>query len=228
MRSFAFGASLIVPMTNRSEIFEREEPFFGESDSRFNMTSFELRKDFMDLTSHWTQKIDFHDGVRSSTVYEAQWWYAVAAVLISIISSFSLASLFWGWWELGRDVSLNPLEIALAFDSSMFENVNSNSRRSQIVRVVGRQKVIYSVVEAVKKKKEGERNEEARDRNEGAGEEAEEENTHLHLSSQEDTLFDRRSLGLRLKFNHVDESLEPEDGEVSATMTSPRPGDGFR
>lgn len=40
-------------------------------------------------------------------------------------------------------MSLNPLEIALAFDSSILAQVNSNSRLSQIVRIVEPQKVIY-------------------------------------------------------------------------------------
>lgn len=154
----------------------------------------------MDLTSNWTQKVDFHDGVRSLTIYEAQWAYAAAATSISIISVFALASLFWGWWELGRDVSLNPLEVALAFNSSLFEMVNSNSRLSQIVRVVGPQKVIYA----------GEVSKEDVDRYVQKGEEEEE--------------FDLRLLRPRLKFKNDDreegDSKEPSEQEENNELRS--------
>ena len=177
-----------------------------------------IRDQFMELTSNWTQKVDFHDGVRSLPVYEAQWLYVTAAAIISIISVCALASLFWGWWELGRQVSLNPLEIALAFNSSILEEVNSNSRRSQIVRVVGPQKVIYSAAKAVEKNQEGE----------GEREEEEEEHSHEEIS------FDRELLRPRLKFNHIDdERIEhgDDDDDVPTTTTTttapPRPGDIF-
>lgn len=54
-----------------------------------------------------------------------------------------MASLFWGWWELGRSVSLNPLEVGLAFDSPVFSIVNSNNCCSQIVRTIGPREVKY-------------------------------------------------------------------------------------
>lgn len=97
MRGFAFRASLIIPMANRSELFKREEFFFSRNnfylgdDSAYKSARYAR---FMNLTSNWTQKIDFHDGVRSLTVYEVQWWYAAAATIISIISLFSLTLLF--------------------------------------------------------------------------------------------------------------------------------------
>lgn len=96
MRSFAFGASLAISRMNRSALFEHEK-YTGLASVRnsTDLNNFELRNKLMDLTSNWTQKIDFHDGVRVLTIYEAQWSYAAAAAIISIVSVFSLATLFW-------------------------------------------------------------------------------------------------------------------------------------
>lgn len=233
MRSFAFRASLILPKTNRSVLFEREKNSFLALALRMNSTMrSEIRDKFMDLTSNWTQKVDFHDGVRSLTVYEAQRSYAAAAVIISIVSLFALASLFWGWWELGRDVSLNPLEVAMAFNSSMFEEVNSNSRRSQIVRVVGPQKVIYSGAKAARRNREGqrieegERNEEGERTEEGERNEAGERNDDDDDEEEEEQQqsFNRGSLRLRLKFNYIDERNEHG---ADAVLPPPMTGDMF-
>ena len=145
MRGFAFRASLIVAMTNRSALFDRQKAGLQALKLGENATTeSETRDEFLTLTSNWTQKLDFQDGLNSVTVYKAQWLYAAAAAALGVISVLSVASLFWGYWELGRSVSLNPLEIALAFDSAMLANVNSNSCRSQIVSTVGSQKVIYA------------------------------------------------------------------------------------
>ena len=213
MRSFAFRASLIISRTNRYMLFEREiYAFLDLAMNSYDRKIPELRDKFMDLTSNWTQKVDFHDGVRSLTIYEIQWPYVVAAAIVSIISVVCLASLFWGWWELGRDVSLNPLEIALAFDSSMFQEVNSNSRRSRIVRAVGRQKVKY------------------------AGE-LEKKNLERYVQEAEESSSDLRLLRPRLKFNnniddydhdhdHNQKRNEHRDDDVVIVM--PRSSNRFR
>lgn len=120
-------------------------------------------------------------------------------------------------------MSLNPLEIALAFNSPIFDEVNSDSRRSQIVRAVGSQKVIYGGAEAVNRNEESGRNEEAAS-NETAGEE--EEHTHLHSVSEGETFLDQRSPRLRLKFNYVHDSIE-HGGDDVPTTTPPKSGDMF-
>lgn len=99
--------------------------------------------DWMARTSNWTQRVEFHDGIRTQTVYKANWSFVAAAVIFSLVGVLSVTSLFWGWWELGRPVSLNPLEVGMAFDSPIFSSVNSNSHRSQIIRTMGPRQVKY-------------------------------------------------------------------------------------
>jgi hypothetical protein len=155
MRAFAFRASLIAGKVNvdntsstsmhyaRKALLRLFEDDLGSFTSDwYNSSSF--WDDYKTLTSNWTQVAHF-DGESLQTVYKANWWFVGVAVFLSFISILSLTLLFWGWWELGRDVSLNPLEIAMAFDSSLLKTVNSNSRRSQLLRTVGSQKIKYGV-----------------------------------------------------------------------------------
>ena len=45
--------------------------------------------------------------------------YLAAAVAIIVLALLTVVVLLWGLWELGRTVSLNPIETARAFDASM-------------------------------------------------------------------------------------------------------------
>lgn len=218
MRGFAFRASLIVAATNRSALFDRQKVGYqAKKLSENTTTESETRAKFLALTSNWTQKLNFQDGVMSTTVYKAQWAYAATAAALGVVSVFSIASLFWGYWELGRSVSMNPLEVALAFDSAILAEVNSNSHRSQIVSTVGPHKVIYAGGSGGG----GGRGESVVDSGAGEGRE---------VHHQEDRLTDRdRTLQQqlrRLRFNH-DERMNEYDLEENHVRL-PRPGDVFR
>ncbi|KAJ4019407.1 hypothetical protein NW766_003126 [Fusarium irregulare] len=86
------------------------------------------------------QKVTYDSGTTTLvyvTDYEKMW----IAVLVSLIGIFSVLPTFWGWWELGRDVSLNPLEIANAFgtvgqESHIMRNVDPNHNVGGIVNAV--------------------------------------------------------------------------------------------
>lgn len=73
MRGFAFRASLIIPTANRSALFERQKSKFQALKLSENTTTkSEIRDKFLALTSHWTHKVHFQDGVGSLTVYKSQ------------------------------------------------------------------------------------------------------------------------------------------------------------
>lgn len=86
------------------------------------------------------QKVQYNSGTTTlvyTTDYQKMW----IAVLVSLIGIFSVLPTFWGWWELGRDVSLNPLEIANAFgtvgqESHLMRNVDPNQNVGGIVNAV--------------------------------------------------------------------------------------------
>ncbi|KAF4995749.1 hypothetical protein FDECE_12698 [Fusarium decemcellulare] len=86
------------------------------------------------------QRVEFSSGTTTLiyvTNFEKMW----IAIGVSLIGIFSVLPTFWGWWELGRDVSLNPLEIANAFgtlaqETHIMSSVDPNQNVGGIVRAV--------------------------------------------------------------------------------------------
>ncbi|KAF4499606.1 hypothetical protein FAGAP_4221 [Fusarium agapanthi] len=86
------------------------------------------------------QKVEYDSGTTTLvyvTNYEKMW----IAIAVSLVGIFAVLPTFWGWWELGRDVSLNPLEIANAFgtvgqESHIMRNVYPNQNVGGIVNAV--------------------------------------------------------------------------------------------
>lgn len=71
------------------------------------------------------QEIEYH-GFAKHSIYVTDFRYMAAAVAVSIFSLFAVGLTLWGWWELGRRVSLSPLEIAKAFDAPLLTHAGSN------------------------------------------------------------------------------------------------------
>ena len=88
-------------------------------------------------------------GSLSQTVYKAEYRYLAGYVVVSVVSILAVLPLFWGWWELGRSVSLNPLEIANAFNAPLLEHVDDNGDADSIVEAVGKERVMYGYVPSV-------------------------------------------------------------------------------
>lgn len=65
-------------------------------------------------------------GRRTYSVYRADWVYLILAVTMSIAGLTSILATFHGWWRLGRDVSMNPLEVCKAFSAPLLEDAGSN------------------------------------------------------------------------------------------------------
>src|SRR4051794_9489016 len=71
--------------------------------------------DMLPLTQQFAQTVQVR-GKTTRIVYDISIGYLLAATLVSLLPVPSLFLLFWGWWELGRPVSLSPLETAKMFD----------------------------------------------------------------------------------------------------------------
>jgi len=81
--------------------------------------------------------------VYEHTVYSVQRrWLSAAIVLISLVC-LSIFWTYWGWWELGRPVSLDPLETAKAFDAPLLHDADENGTANEICDTVGTKRVVY-------------------------------------------------------------------------------------
>ncbi|KAM0321283.1 hypothetical protein ACHAPQ_009506 [Fusarium lateritium] len=86
------------------------------------------------------QNVEYDSGT-TTLVYITDYNKMWIAIAVSLVGIFSVLPTFWGWWELGRDVSLNPLEIANAFgtvgdESHIMRNVDPNQNVGGIVNAV--------------------------------------------------------------------------------------------
>jgi hypothetical protein len=72
-------------------------------------------------------------------------WYIIAASIQCFAILFA-ALLYWGWWRLGRHVSLSPIEIAKAFDAPLLQDVNTNARAKDLLHDVGDLRIRYGAV----------------------------------------------------------------------------------
>jgi hypothetical protein len=80
-------------------------------------------------------------------VFHSEHKYMIAMVVLSIFFMALVAPTFIGWWELGRHVTLDPIEIAKAFDAPMFQGPGSNAPLWQLVKDHGMRGVRYGEAE---------------------------------------------------------------------------------
>ncbi len=73
-------------------------------------------------------------------------WYVGAAVLELVTVVFVLP-MFWGWWTLGKNLTLSPFDVALAFDSPLLDDINSGASARGVVERIGSTRLKYGVVQ---------------------------------------------------------------------------------
>ncbi|KAK4202586.1 hypothetical protein QBC40DRAFT_321469 [Triangularia verruculosa] len=82
-------------------------------------------------------------------VYIAKFGLLYGAVAVTMLATLSVIPLYHGFWKLGREVSMSPLEIAKAFRSRQLDGVPSNSTVQGLLKGAGERPVMYGVVDAV-------------------------------------------------------------------------------
>ncbi len=98
------------------------------------------------FTAPWTQAFPY-TSTRERNIYRTNWRYVGAAVAASLLGVASVLPLYYGWWQLGRAVSLNPLELAQAFRAPLLAGAApSNATRADLARASGALRVRYAVV----------------------------------------------------------------------------------
>jgi hypothetical protein len=95
---------------------------------------------------NWTQPITV-TASQNLVVYSISLPYLICAIIVSSLGVLAVATLHLGSLELSRTVSLNPLEIAKAFDAPIFANVKGVAEANAIARSIGGTKVQYALVD---------------------------------------------------------------------------------
>jgi hypothetical protein len=76
-------------------------------------------------------------------IFESNYGYMAAALALMLVASSAVLFQLWGWWELGRQVSLSPLELAKAFRAPVMQKTNEISAVGGILEVTGKTEVRY-------------------------------------------------------------------------------------
>ena len=79
-------------------------------------------------------------------VYSSHYGYLAAALAVMLVATLAVFPLFYGWWRLGRDVSMSPVEIAKAFKAPHTEGGDANANVDRLLRQIGKRKARYGVV----------------------------------------------------------------------------------
>ncbi|PVH76147.1 hypothetical protein DL98DRAFT_657637 [Cadophora sp. DSE1049] len=76
--------------------------------------------------------------------YSTNYHFMFGALASTLFCACLVLPVYWGFWELGRKVSLNPIEIANAFQAPMLaEAVPKSGHADDIVKVAGKRQVVY-------------------------------------------------------------------------------------
>ncbi|KAK6433861.1 hypothetical protein LTR95_009961 [Oleoguttula sp. CCFEE 5521] len=81
----------------------------------------------------------------TTTVYRTHYDFLVGAVALTLLSLVGVLITYHGFWHLGRDVSLSPLEIAKAFNAPLSAADHANAKADDLVATVGWKHVKYEL-----------------------------------------------------------------------------------
>ncbi|KAM0460082.1 hypothetical protein ACHAO4_002212 [Trichoderma viride] len=84
---------------------------------------------------------------RNVVIFHSDYRYLIATTVLSLIFVLLITPTFYGWWLLGRNVSLNPIEIAKAFDAPLLRGPGSNVPQNKLAQIVGARKLKVGEVE---------------------------------------------------------------------------------
>ncbi|KAN0099206.1 hypothetical protein V8E51_012981 [Hyaloscypha variabilis] len=74
-------------------------------------------------------------------VYRSDFRFLVANTILTLAFIMLIVPTFIGWWELGRTVTLDPIEIAKAFDAPLLRGPGSNAPLEKLVKTMGGREV---------------------------------------------------------------------------------------
>ena len=81
-----------------------------------------------------------------NTVFVSEYRFLWAAVALYVAAFFVATLPLWAFWELGRTVTMSPVEMAHAFDAPIFRKEGTNLTAEELIDSVGKRRVQYGVL----------------------------------------------------------------------------------
>jgi len=85
--------------------------------------------------------------VSTINVFHLDYYYLLGSSLLGAFFVLLMTPTFWGGWEIGSSVTLNPIEIAKAFDAPFFQGLSPNATEHELVRNMGSHLLRYGEAE---------------------------------------------------------------------------------
>ena len=84
-----------------------------------------------------------------SLYYITHWSWGIAAMCTIFVCFLCVLPSYWGFWQLGRKVTLGPIEVAGAFQAPVMDHptVATHGEVDEFVKEIGQRKVRYGQVE---------------------------------------------------------------------------------
>lgn len=78
-------------------------------------------------------------------IFLTRYVYLAAATAVMTLGILAVLPTFYGWWHLGRSVSLDPIEVAKAFDAPILGGVSSlsNANVDTLMKNIGKRRIVY-------------------------------------------------------------------------------------
>ena len=80
---------------------------------------------------------------RTRAVFHTNYAYLVAGIAVTLIALIVTLGCFKGYQQLGRGVTMSPLELAKAFDPAILRNKDSNAPVKQLIEEFGGKSAVY-------------------------------------------------------------------------------------
>ncbi|KAI9755176.1 MAG: hypothetical protein M1835_000840, partial [Candelina submexicana] len=72
--------------------------------------------------------------------YESHFRYLGGALVIMLLGIFAVTPLFYGYWHIGRSITMSPVETAKSFDAPLLKGSGSNAKVEKLLKAVGKRK----------------------------------------------------------------------------------------
>jgi hypothetical protein len=105
-----------------------------------NLSSIPRRKD---------QQVEIHEQT-IQTVYAIYYGWLTGGCLVILVASLAILPTYWGWWELGREVSMSPLEIGRAFGAPTMQHTDPNATGDDLKKSLGSVRVCLNPLQLKK------------------------------------------------------------------------------
>ncbi|KAI4624563.1 hypothetical protein J4E83_004238 [Alternaria metachromatica] len=74
-------------------------------------------------------------------VFKSQYQFLAIAIGITLVATACVFTVLAGWWHLGREVSLSPIEIAKAFNAPLLAESHPNAEVRRLLKECGEQRL---------------------------------------------------------------------------------------